>query len=208
MCAPGGRRAAHRILDLRTEPELSPGRLEAFSDGVFAIIITIMVLDLKLPVQNGPAGLINLWPVFLSYLVSYVLVATYWINHHHIFRDVKTVNNRILWTNIVLLFFTSLVPYFTAYMGLKRVSSFSAALYCVVMLLAGISFMALRLAIAAQFRGNPAYAIASRPAFRKNLIAACLYCVAIPAAFIHPAIALGILAFIAGSYFLPNAWIE
>jgi uncharacterized membrane protein len=187
---------------------LSPGRLEAFSDGVFAIIITIMVLDLKLPEQNGPAGLINLWPVFLSYLVSYVLVATYWINHHHTFRKVKTVNNRILWTNMVLLFFTSLVPYFTAYMGLKRVSSFSAALYCVVMLLAGISFMALRLAIAVQFKDDPAYAIASRPAFRKNFIAGCLYCVAIPAAFIHPAIALGIVTFIAVSYFLPDVWVK
>ncbi len=190
------------------EPSLSPGRLEAFSDGVFAIIITIMVLDLKVPAQNGPAGLVNLWPVFLSYLISYVLVATYWVNHHHIFHQVRSVNNRILWTNIGLLFCISLVPFFTAYMGLKRVDSFSAALYCVIMLLCGVSFLALRGAIAAQFPVDPHFTAANRPAFRKNLVSVGLYCVAIPGAYLSPAFSLAIVALIVIAYFLPNAWVE
>ncbi|MHB8380779.1 MAG: TMEM175 family protein [Candidatus Binataceae bacterium] len=187
---------------------VSSGRLEAFSDGVFAIIITIMVLDLRVPSRNGPAGLLNLWPVFLSYFISYVLVATYWINHHQVFHEARTVDNRILWTNILLLFCISLVPFFTAYMGIKRLDSFSAALYSAVMLLCGVAFLALRSAIAVQFRDDPQYASASRPAFRKNLLSVGLYCIAIPGAYLSPALSLGIVAAIVISYFIPNAWID
>jgi uncharacterized membrane protein len=80
---------------------MSPARLEAFSDGVIAIIITIMVLDLKVPADPRPIALLKMWPTFLSYFVSYLLIAIYWVNHHHLFHQSKKVNNRILWSNIV-----------------------------------------------------------------------------------------------------------
>jgi uncharacterized membrane protein len=187
---------------------MSPARLEAFSDGVIAIIITIMVLDLRVPTDPRPVALLKMWPTFLSYFVSYLLVAIYWVNHHHLFHQSKTVNNRILWTNIVLLFCMSWVPFLTAYMGANRVNSFAVALYSAVLMLCGLSFLALRCAIAEQFKDDSQFEVTNRAAFRKNLIAVLLNCVAIPVAYLSPGVSLGIIFAIAFSYFVPNIWVS
>ena len=99
---------------------LSPGRLEAFSDGVIAIILTIMVLELKAPESADPRTLVHDWPIFISYVISYFYIAVYWINHHHLFHRVKRVDLPILWANIALLFFMSLIPFFTEWMENTR----------------------------------------------------------------------------------------
>src|SRR3954470_16638075 len=99
------------------DQNMSSARLEAFSDGVIAIIITIMALELKAPHADDAAQLLALWPVFMSYVLSYLMVAIYWVNHHRLFHLMKQVDNRILWSNILLLFCLSLVPFATAYMG-------------------------------------------------------------------------------------------
>src|SRR5262249_6567282 len=108
---------------------MGPGRLEAFSDGVIAILITIMVLELKVPASHEPAALLALWPVMLSYLLSFLVVAIYWVNHHRLFHHAREVNNLVLWTNMAFLFCISLIPFGTAYMGENRFTPFSTALY-------------------------------------------------------------------------------
>ena len=108
---------------------LSPGRLEAFSDGVIAIILTIMVLELKAPASADPKRLLHEWPIFISYVISYFYVAVYWINHHHLFHRVKRVDLPILWANIAVLFCMSLIPFFTEWMESTRLSAFPTAVY-------------------------------------------------------------------------------
>ena len=187
---------------------MSPARLEAFSDGVIAIIITIMVLDLRVLADPRPVALLKMWPTFLSYFVSYLLIAIYWVNHHHLFHQSKKVNNRILWSNIVLLFCMSWVPFLTAYMGANRVNSFAVALYSLVIMLCGLSFLALRCAIAEQSKDDPLFEVTNRAAFRKNLVAVLLNGVAIPIAYLSPVVSLGIIFAIAFSYFVPNIWVS
>src|SRR5256885_10545112 len=118
-------------------------RLEAFSDGVIAIIITIMVLELKAPHAPSPEELLALWPTFLSYVMSYVMVAIYWLNHHRLFHLAKPVDTRILWANILLLFCLSLVPFSTAYAGENRLSPFATAVYAAVLLLCALAYLVL-----------------------------------------------------------------
>jgi uncharacterized membrane protein len=186
--------------------EMSSTRLEAFSDGVIAIIITIMVLELKAPHGDGLASLLSVWPVFLSYVLSYVMVAIYWLNHHRLFHFIKVVDIRILWANILLLFCLSLVPFATAYMG-ENVSSFPVALYSATLLVCGLAFYVLRAAIGHRLRHDPEFQPINRGARAKNLFATALYLVAIPAAYLHPAIALVLLAIIAAIYVVPEAWL-
>ena len=191
-----------------TEGQLSSSRLEAFSDGVIAIIMTIMVLDLQVPADRGPSGLMQEWPTFVSYVISYLLVARYWVNHHQMLHEVKTVNNRLLWSNILLLFCMSLVPFFTAFMASSRVNSFSVALYCVVMLLCGVAFLVLRAAINAQITDDAEEEARRCAAWRKNCISVALDCVAIPIAYVMPVVSLVLVFGIVASYFVPNAWVE
>ncbi len=122
---------------------LSPGRLEAFSDGVIAIILTIMVLELKAPASADPKTLLHEWPIFVSYVISYFYVAVYWINHHHLFHRVKRVDVPILWANIAVLFCMSLIPFFTEWMESTRLSPFPTAIYAATMLLNGVAFSVL-----------------------------------------------------------------
>src|SRR5262245_40743921 len=116
---------------------MSKTRLEAFSDGVLAIIITIMVLDLRAPREPGPEALRPLGPPFLSYVLSFVFVGIYWNNHHHLLQAVRTVNGRTLWANLHLLFWLSLTPFVTSWMGQTDFAAGPVAAYGVVMLLAG-----------------------------------------------------------------------
>jgi uncharacterized membrane protein len=130
--------------------EKKSSRLEAFSDGVIAVIITIMVLELHVPHENGFAGLWTVAPRLAIYLLSFVMVGIYWINHHELCRRVETVDYGILWANLGWLFVLSLIPFFTDYAGEKHFDSFSTALYAAIMLFTGISFGVLRLAIVAR----------------------------------------------------------
>jgi uncharacterized membrane protein len=197
------RRPACEQPSMNREPTSST-RLEAFSDGVIAIIITIMVLDLRAPVGGGAAALVALWPVFLSYLSSFFVVAIYWMNHHRIFHVIKHVDNAILWFNIVLLFFLSLVPFATAYMGENQMSALPVALYCAVLMVCGLAFSSLRVAIARHFGGDTQLQAWNRAAARKNWFAVAVYAAGIPLAFFSPALSLVLVFGNAAIYFLPN----
>src|SRR5579859_3231659 len=122
---------------------LSPARLEAFSDGVIAVIITIMVLELKVPAQDGMAGVRAVLPSVFLYLLTFVPAGIYWVNHHYLVDEVETVSHGILWANLIFLFFLSLFPLVTDWIGTKGLSSFSTALYAGAIILPGLAYMVL-----------------------------------------------------------------
>ena len=186
---------------------MGPGRLEAFSDGVIAILITIMVLELKVPAGHEPAALLGLWPVVLSYLLSFLVIAIYWVNHHGLFHRCREVNNAVLWTNMAFLFCISLIPFATAYMGENRFAPFATALYAATLLLAGVSYVPMRRAVERQLAHDPAYRRTGRRAAIKNYLSIAMYAASMPLAFVHPAITLAICYAVAAIYFLPNAWL-
>ena len=126
------------------EPDLSPARLDTFSDGVMAIAITVMLLDLKPPEDGNPAALAPLWPGFLSYLISFGFVAVFWVNHRHILRPLKRLSERVLWTNVLFLFLITLLPFSTAYMARSALAPFPTALYAGVIAACGLTFGVLR----------------------------------------------------------------
>jgi uncharacterized membrane protein len=119
---------------------MGKGRLEAFSDGVLAIIITIMVLELKVPHSSDLGALMKLWPIFLSYILSFVNIAIYWNNHHHMMHAVERVDARILWANMHLLFWLSMLPFTTGWMGENHFASLPMALYALDLLLCGFAY--------------------------------------------------------------------
>src|SRR6185437_17141201 len=198
-------RARNRIVG--DEP-LSPGRLEAFSDGVIAIILTIMVLELKSPESADRHALLHEWPIFISYVISFFYVAVYWINHHHLFHRVKRVDLPILWANIALLFFMSLIPFFTEWMESTRLSPFPTAVYAATMLVAGVAFSVLDRVIGRQGIGGAELVLLQRAALRKNLIATVIYAVAIPVAFYRATISLALIFLVALLYAIPWLWVE
>ena len=187
---------------------VTPARLEAFSDGVIAIIITIMVLELKVPHEASLHGISALWPVFLSYALSFLLVAEYWINHHMLFHMVRKVTNRILWSNLFLLFCTSMIPFFTAFMGENSINPFSTAAYSAWCCVCAVAFLNLLSAIFPHFEENEDTRCFQRAARIKSVIAIGLYALAAAAALWQPALALGLNFAVAVMYFLPNAWLE
>src|SRR5579864_8985890 len=130
----------------------TPARLEAFSDGVIAVIITIMVLELKIPHLDGLAGLRSILPTLCLYLISFAFVGIYWINHHHLVHRTDEADELILYANLGFLFCLSLLPFFTSYVLEKKMDSFSVAIYIGSMILTGFSFLLLRLAIARRLR--------------------------------------------------------
>ena len=131
---------------------MSTNRLEAFSDGVIAILITIMVLELKVPLSADPAALRPVLPVFLSYVLSFVFLGIYWNNHHHLFQAIKQVDGRVLWANLHLLFWLSLIPFVTGWLGENHFAAWPVALYGVVLLLAGVAYFILtRVLLAAKW---------------------------------------------------------
>jgi uncharacterized membrane protein len=183
-------------------------RLEAFSDGVIAIIITIMVLDLKVPTDPSPKSLARLLPVFGSYALSFVLVAIYWGNHHHLLHLAKKVDGRIIWTNANLLFWMSLMPFATAYLGQNRAAPLSVAFYAVVQMVCSIAFLILQLSITRQHDGDPALVALRAQMARKNGIATLICLATIPAAFISVPVAMVLIVMPAVMYFLPDRRVE
>ncbi len=187
---------------------LSPGRLEAFSDGVIAIILTIMVLELKAPENPNPGSLLHEWPIFMSYVISYFYVAVYWINHHHLFHRVKRVDVPILWANVALLFFMSLIPFFTEWMANTRLNPFPTAVYATTMLVAGTAFSVLDRAVGRHGVGSEELVLLRRAALRKNVIAIAIYAVAIPMAYYRATLSLALIFLVALLYAVPSLWIE
>ena len=186
---------------------MSTTRLEAFSDGVLAIIITIMVLELRVPHDAGWSALGPLWPVVLSYALSFVYLGIYWNNHHHMLHVTRTVTGGILWANLHLLFWLSLVPFTTAWMGENHFAPVPTAVYGMVLLLAAIAYYVLQRAIIAS--QGPASVLASAVGRDlKGKLSPVIYVVAIPAAFIHEAIAGALYVAVALMWLLPDRRIE
>jgi uncharacterized membrane protein len=183
----------------------SPERLGAFSDGVIAVIITIMVLELKAPHDASPAALFALWPAFASYTLSYLFVGVVWINHHHLLRYAESADSSVIWTNLLFLFFVSLIPFFTSYLAENHMNSLTTALYAVVFLLITVAFNLFQRAITRQAGEEAGLKALVRAASRRNWIALIFYALAIPAAYLYPAISLALILGVSLLYFVPDA---
>jgi uncharacterized membrane protein len=186
---------------------MSKGRLEAFSDGVIAILITIMVLELKVPHGTDLETLRPLLPVFLSYVLSFVLVGIYWNNHHHLLHTLERVNAKILWANLHLLFWLSLVPFVTGWMGENHLASLPTAAYGGVMVAAAIAYTILQNVIVAQ-HGKGSKLAKALGGDRKGKISLALYTAAIPLAFVRPWVSAACYVAVALIWLIPDRRIE
>jgi uncharacterized membrane protein len=186
---------------------MNTDRLEAFSDGVIAIIITIMVLELKLPQGTDLAALLPLAPKLGSYVLSFVLIGIYWNNHHHLFHIAEKVNGTILWANLHLLFWLSLVPFVTDWMGETHFAPLPVAAYGVDMLMAGISYYILSHALSAHHGPDSKLARALGRDY-KGITSQAIYAAAILAAFYEPQISLGLYVVVALMWFIPDRRVE
>jgi len=191
----------------RGQGDMSSSRLEAFSDGVIAIIITIMVLELKVPHGATLDALAMVLPVFLSYLLSYVYVGIYWNNHHHMLHTAEAVTGAILWANLHLLFWLSLFPLATAWMGENNRAPLPTALYAVILLMAAIAYWILQRAIIVSQGANSLLRRAIGSDWKGKLSPA-LYLAAVPAAFLSPRISQAIFILVAMLWLVPDRRIE
>ncbi len=186
---------------------MGKGRLEAFSDGVIAIIITIMVLELHLPHGSEFQDLRPLLPVFLSYVLSFIFIGIYWNNHHHMLHATAAVTGPILWANLHLLFWLSVVPFATAWMGQNYLAPGPVAFYGAVLLMNAIAFTLLsRLLVAHEGPGSLLAKALGRDV--KGKVSLALYIPALPAAYVKPVIALCLYVTVAAIWFLPDKRIE
>jgi uncharacterized membrane protein len=186
---------------------MNKGRMEAFSDGVLAVVITIMVLELKSPHGTGPAALRPLVPVLLSYVLSFVYVGIYWNNHHHLLHATQRVNGATLWANLHLLFWLSLIPFTTAWMGDNYRNSWPVAVYGIVLLLAGNAYYILTRALI-RLHGHDSILATSIGSDRKAKISIAIYAAGIPLAFVQPWIANACYVIVAIMWLVPDRRIE
>jgi len=186
---------------------MSKGRMEAFSDGVIAIIITIMVLEMKVPHGINLEALQPLIPVFLSYLLSFIFLGIYWNNHHHLLQAIRQVNGRILWANLHLLFWLSLIPFVTGWMGENYFSSLPVALYGIVLLLAAIAYFILAHALIAHHGKDSALAKALGEDF-KGKVSVIIYAIAILLSFLNSLLACLLYVLVAIIWLIPDRRIE
>jgi len=186
---------------------MGKARLEAFSDGVLAIIITIMVLEMKVPHGTEFAALQPVIPVFLSYILSFVYLGIYWSNHHHLIHAAQHVNGAILWANLHLLFWLSLIPFTTGWMGENQLAPWPVALYGTVLLFAGIAYFILtRTLIAGHGRDSTLATSIGRDVKGKTSLA--VYTVAILFSFVQPWMACALYVFVAIMWLVPDRRIE
>jgi len=189
---------------------MSKGRLEAFSDGVIAIIITIMVLELTVPHGEGAdqlAGLIPLIPKFASYVLSFVFVGIYWNNHHHMLHAVREVNGRILWSNLHLLFWLSLIPFVTGWMGENHFAPVPVSMDGVVMLMSGVAYYILTHALIS-LHGRQSMLAAAVGSDAKGRMSVLMYAIAVPLSFVNRWAALGLYVTVAVMWLVPDRRIE
>ena len=186
---------------------MTKGRLEAFTDGVIAILITIMVLELKVPHGVDLAALRPILPIFLTYVLSYVMLGIYWNNHHHMLQAATRVTGGVLWANLHLLFWLSLVPFVTGWVGENHFAPVPTAVYGAVLLMAGLAYLVLeRVLVAAD--GDSSRLATAVGSDRKGRLSLVLYAAAIPLAFLHEAISDGIYVAVAVMWLVPDRRIE
>ena len=182
-------------------------RLEAFSDGVLAIILTVMVLDLRVPHGGGLTALKPVMPLFLCYVLSFVFIGIYWNNHHHMLHAAQRVSGGVLWANLHLLFWLSLFPFVTGWMGENNFGAVPTALYGTVLMMAGIAYWILaRSLIAAE--GKQSILAQAIGADRKGVVSVLLYALALPLAFVHRLLAQAIFVGVALIWLVPDRRIE
>ena len=187
---------------------MEKNRLESFSDGVLAIIITIMVLELKVPHGTNWTDLLALWPVFISYVLSFLYIGIYWGNHHHLMHTARRVNSGILLTNLHLLFWLSLIPFTTAWMGENHFESNPVALYAVNLTAAGIAYFILQKSIERHHAKDDQLKSAFQRHAKKGIVSQIAYAAAIPLAYVHPMISGIIFLLIAILWIVPAKEIE
>lgn len=186
---------------------MGKSRLEAFSDGVIAIIITIMVLELKVPHAADLTALQPLIPVFLSYVLSFIYVGIYWNNHHHLLHAVRHINGHVLWANLHLLFWLSLIPFVTAWMGENHFAPLPVALYGIVLLLAAIAYFILtRVLITYHGKDSPLAIALGRDV--KGKISMVFYALAVASSFINSWFACALYVLVAIMWLIPDRRIE
>ena len=186
---------------------LDTSRLEAFSDGVLAIIITIMVLELHVPHEVTLAALTPLVPVLASYVLSFIYIGIYWNNHHHMLHVTPAIDGAVLWTNLHLLFWLSLVPFVTAWMGENHFAAAPTAMYGVVLLMAGVAYLILQRRLIA-IQGDNSMLARAVGRDLKGKTSAILYLIAIPIAFVNRWISGAIYVFVALMWLVPDRRIE
>ena len=186
---------------------MQKNRLEAFSDGVLAIIITIMVLELKVPRGVEISDLVDKIPLFLSYILSFIYIAIYWNNHHHLLHTIKKINGKILWANNHLLFWLSLVPFVTAWSGENHFSWLPVALYGVILFIAAVAYYILSMTIISTHGKDSMLAKAIGKDY-KGKISVILYASSVPLAFFLPYGSIGIYALVAVIWLIPDKRIE
>ncbi len=186
---------------------MTKGRLEAFSDGVIAIIITIMVLELKVPHGTDIASLLPLIPVFFSYVLSFVFLGIYWNNHHHLLQAIKHVDGKVLWANMHLLFWLSLTPFVTSWMGENEFASWPVALYGIVLLCSAIAYFILVRALISAHGPDSVLATAIGGDF-KGKISPVVYVVAIALSFVNPWVSCALYVVVAVMWLVPDRRIE
>jgi uncharacterized membrane protein len=191
-----------------SHPVSSPARLEAFSDGVIAVIITIMVLELKIPERDGPTGLLTVLPTLYVYAISFAFTGIYWINHHHLVHRTEEADELVLYANLFFLFCLSLLPFYTSYVLEKKIDSFSVALYSASMLVTGFSFMLLRIAIGRRLRLSGKLETQDTAVQHKHWMSLLTYLTAIPLAFYHSHIALGLCALVTVIWVTPTVGVK
>ena len=186
---------------------MGKGRLEAFSDGVLAIIITIMVLEMKVPHGSNLDALQPLLPVFISYVLSFIYIGIYWNNHHHLLQAVNRVSGSALWANVHLLFWLSLVPFATAWMGENHFSLWPVVLYGFILFMAGIVYYILAHCLTG-IHGRDSELARALGKDVKGILSVVLYLIGIGLAFINPWLGFSIYSVVAAIWFIPDSRIE
>ena len=210
--SPRGRISAscYAMYPVPMSAEPTPSRMEAFSDGVIAVIITIMVLELKVPREHGPAGFLTVLPTLGVYLLSFTFTGIYWVNHHHLIDRVKRVTPLILWLNLAFLFCLSLLPFFTSYLIDTHLDSFSVAIYIGSLLLTGVAFTTLQSRIGRHLNRSRQFeseedARLQLAEQRKGILSVAIYVTAIPIAFFfRPVLALLLAAVVTLIWIIPT----
>ncbi len=188
---------------------MNKSRLEAFSDGVLAIIITIMILELKIPEGTSLQALKPLWPALCSYILSFVFIGIYWVNHHHLLHTVKRVNGAIMWANLFLLFCLSLVPFVTGWMGASNFDKITVAAYGALLLFCGVAFTILANAIKKTYTKETGITLALAKSKPKTTLSTLLYMVSIPTAlYISPLLSALLFATVSVMWIVPSKAIE
>jgi uncharacterized membrane protein len=186
----------------------SPGRLEAFSDGVIAVIITIMVLELKVPHLDGIAGFREVIPTLGVYALSFAFVGIYWVNHHLLIHGIREASPRVLWANLVWLFSLSLLPYFTEYVHDKHMDSFSVAIYAASLMLTGFGFMLLRMTTNARRHIEGTFQHTDLAAQIKHWGSLATYTLCVPLANRHPQLSLCLIGLVTLVWVIPTLGVE